>query len=715
MNLDIKTPSDPLVRKWMGEIELAREREKDWRKDAREYQDIYEGKKADKTPFNILFSNTETLAPALYARIPRPMTERRFKDADPLGKAVAQTVNRSLEFLIDTDGGEYQPFHEGMKFAVLDALVPGRGVTRFRYDADEDAAEEPHGGEGELVCTESVEWERFYFGYAKKWCDVPWVGFEHYYDKKTVAKNFGKAIASKIKYSVQGADKEEERQRQSGDPAKTSRKTATFYEIWDKDSFSVKWVCPEYPDGLVREDPDPLRLSGFFPCPQPLRLVEKANDLEPTAPYALYANQARELNKITIRLNRLIEACKVRGIYNGLLQEIEEVLKVEENGLVAAQNAAAMEGGLEKNIWLMPTEKIVVTITQLFAARQQCKQVIYEITGISDIMRGQSQASETLGAQEIKQNWGTMRLKRMQTVVHEYVCDCLKIIMEIVCKHFQERTLVAITELPFPTTEQVQQAQMLVKATQQMAAYGIPPSPQAQQAQQVLQGVTWPQIMEILASDQMRSYRVNIETNSTLEPEATEDKEQIAEVMNAISQFLNGIAPMVENGSMPFEVAKEMLLVIVRRFRFGPKIEDVLEKMQAPQPKADPNAQAKMEAEKLKAQLQQQQHQQDMELSRQEMEFKKEEHRLRMMELAAKIQAQEQMGQIKLVQTQQQGAIKAQQAAQQMQQGEQAHAVALDQQAREGDARIDMQERQFQQKSRQERSRNRNKKREKVD
>ena len=47
----------------------------------------------------------------------------------------------------------------------------------------------------------------------------------------------------------------------------------------------------------------------------------------------------------------------------------------------------------------------------LYQQREQIKAVIYELTGLSDIARGASKASETLGAQQLKSQWGSIRLK----------------------------------------------------------------------------------------------------------------------------------------------------------------------------------------------------------------------------------------------------------------------------------------------------------------
>jgi O-acetyl-ADP-ribose deacetylase (regulator of RNase III) len=94
---------------------------------------------------------------------------------------------------------------------------------------------------------------------------------------------------------------------------------------------------------------------------------------------------------------------------------------------------------------------------------------------------------------------------------------------------------------------------------------------------------SWEELIAVLQNDTQRNYRIDIETNSTVDAEATEDKQDISELLNAMSQFLNGIGPMVKDGTMPFDVAQGILLAIVRRYRFGPELEDQLKKMKAPE------------------------------------------------------------------------------------------------------------------------------------
>lgn len=649
MTTEKQTKSN-LVQHWLGEISAARKREKDWRKDGKRILDIYNGKKKDQIPFNILYSNTETLLPALYNSQPRPVVQRRFKDEDPLGKVAAQAGVRTLEFLVDTNSADYASFDDVVTCAVLDGLLPGRGSSRIKYDAKIIGEAPARRVQWEVVCYESLKWDRWTHGYAKNWKRVPWVAFEYDVTVEEAEELFGREKANKLTFTEQAhlPDSEDNDQRVEDERTDEDIKVAKVWEVWHKTKKKVFFVSPNYDEGFLKEEDDPLGLSGFFPMPEPLRFLKKSNDLMPTALYTLYENQAKELNRLSVRINRVAEAIKVRGAYDQTITELDDLLKKDDNTMVGAQNVAALQTskGLEGAIWLMPVDKLITVLQQLYIARNNCKQVIYEITGISDILRGQSVASETATAQEIKSQWGTLRLKRLQKEVQRYARDMLRITLEIAAKRFQEQTFVGMTGLPFATTQEVQAAQGQIAAAKSQIAMQTGQVPQDQQvaqlvpqAAQVLAKPHWQAVMQTLRGDTQRMYRIDIETNSTVDLEATEDQKLMSEVLTAISQFLSGVAPLIATGSMPFEVAQSMLLGIVRRYRFGAEIEDYIKAMKPPQNPED--GKNKMEAEKHQREMQKmdQELANEKEIKMLELAFKKEELRLKKELMVAQHQA----------------------------------------------------------------------------
>ena len=61
--------------------------------------------------FNILWSNVQTITPAIFARLPRPDVSRRFRDNDPIGRVASMMLERALEFEIE----HYSDYGSAMK------------------------------------------------------------------------------------------------------------------------------------------------------------------------------------------------------------------------------------------------------------------------------------------------------------------------------------------------------------------------------------------------------------------------------------------------------------------------------------------------------------------------------------------------------------------------------------------------------------------------
>lgn len=651
------------VGRWMREIKDAIKREESWRKNADMCVDLYEGVKKKEYQYNILYANTETISPALYNEVPRPTVKRRFKDDDPVGLAAAKATQRALEFFVDTNEFNYAPFDDLIKACVLDSLVPGRGICRFKYDAEivepakspeapsEDAQSEEDQTEikttadnsdvsdasmmpglpapqikYETICGEEIPWNRFIHGFAKVWNRVPWAGIIHFMDEDELEKNFGEEIAARVPktYKDIPTAKAEETNKQNTNEKEAEPSLACVYEIWDKDSKKVIFLAEGYADGPLKIVDDPLQLTGFFPWPKPLMLFQKSSTLTPTTLYTQYEEQAKELNMITLRINKLIDAMRLRGFYDPRVSSIRDMMRSTENELTPANGLENMGGDMrnfDAIIWIMPIDKMIGVIQQLYVQREQIKTVIYEIMGIADILRGSSKASETLGAQNIKAQWGSLRLKRMQKEVMRYCRDCLRIMAEIGMKKLQPTTLAKMTGLPFVMGEEKTQAQQMVQLAQ---AQGQQPDPKAIET---ASAISWDDVLSLLRDDISRAYRIDVETNSTLDPEASEDQKNISDLMGALSQFLNGLAPLISEGVLPFEMAQSMLLAVVRRYRFGDEIEEYIKSMKAPQPKGKDDgkaqaAQMQMQLDQQRLEFEKQSRQVEQQANAQESQFK---------------------------------------------------------------------------------------------
>ncbi len=616
-----------LVDHWRKAVKKARNREKSFLKEGKNCVSLYEAEEQKENSFNILFSNTETMLPALYNNTPRPDTRRKFNDADPMGKAASEVVNRILTYALDTGSVEQPSFDETITKAVLSALVPGRGLVRVNYNAVfekyEDEGQEMERVVQETVTPQLVRWDRVVFGYAESWEELPWMAFEHFMSKAELEENFGAEKAAQLTLTVQDDDGDGDGSNPdgtdgSGSDSDNIPSLEHVWEIWDRKTKTVYFMADSLKDDFVKSVSDPLNLSAFYPVVKPLIFIDKLRGLTPVPLYRIYKNQAEELNRVGARISRITAAIKVRGAYFGST-DLTNVLKAQDNEMVPVQDIGATGDvrSMDAMIWFYPVDKLVGVLQQLTIRQTEIKNTIYEITGISDILRGESAASESATAQNIKNQWGSLRLKKSQKRVQSFIRDILRLVAEMSIKHLQQDTIQKLTELPYVTQEQATQAHQIVNAFQlqqqqeqqeqqaaqqaaqqvppglaaPQAAPGQPPAPPPQQVQQAmsqLQQPVWESILQMLKDGLARSFHIDIETNSTVDVEATEDKQNIAEFMNAMAQFMNGITPLVENGSLSFDAAKVMLMALVRRYRFGVEVETEIEKMQAPKPPQQP-------------------------------------------------------------------------------------------------------------------------------
>jgi hypothetical protein len=512
-----------------------------WLNEATKIQEIYQGDKAEETPFNILYSNTEILVPAIFSRVPTPVVQRRHDTTkqDLPAKATA----KFLEYVMDTNLPGYPAFIDAIESSILDAALPGLGQTRVRLV------------EG-IPQLDYVHFDAFVWGYARRWESVPWIAYKHDMTRADMQSTFGLTEEQMLGFT----DPEDD-----GSDKSAKEATHCVYEVWDKRTKEIRFVCDDYPGSLLKTLPDTLGLHGFFDCPTPLVFVLSTGDIKPRPLYNLYKKQAEELNAVSMRIKRVTQAIRVRGIYNGNLQEMAQIFAdgANENQLIPAEKPSilANDGGLDRQIWMVPIEKLIIVLQQLFLIREQIKSTIYEILGIGDILRGTSKASETLGAQEIKDKWGSLRINKMRDKTARYIRSTLRLMAEVGAKHSPEEVWEAATGLNL-----VPKMQAMIM--QQSGAQ--PPGP------------TWESVLSALRDDLQRSYTIDIETNSTVDSEATQDKQEASEFMNALGQAMAGLAPLAQLGDEGFNATKALIIEFMKKFRMGADTQAVIENLKPP-------------------------------------------------------------------------------------------------------------------------------------
>lgn len=567
------------VAQWLEAIDCAGKEDETWRKAAEKAEKAYRGESLKE--FNIFHSNIETLFPSIYNALPVPDVRRRFNDDDETGQLAANLIERALSYTID----DYD-FDSVMSSAVYNMIIAGRGVVRVKYDADiNDAGLKKY----EEVQCEICPWESFRHGAARSWNKVPWVAFEHFLTRDQL-KKIGAKLPQDFKFNYSASHKDSDGQNTHELEIKSTR-CARVWEIWDKNTKKVIFISPDYRDDALLNENDPLGLEGFFPIPRPIQALTAAGELTPICPYFVYEGLLDSLDVISRRIKELVKQVRARGAFVGNFKELTKIAEAGDGVLVPLASdglEGAVAGGafdLNKAISWFPLEQTVSALRELIAQREIIKQQIYEATGISDIVRGATKASETATAQNIKSSWASLRLQKMQGEVARFARDIFRLKAEIMCKQFSPETWIKITGIKLMSDAEKAQIQAILQQNPQQAAAMAQQNPAAVKAykQPSLEAV-----MSLLQSHESREYRVDIETDSTIRGDVQRLQAQSAAFLAGTTQFLTAVAPLVQQGIVPAPVAIELYQAFAGDQKMSKSMSDTLGKLKEQAEQAGP-------------------------------------------------------------------------------------------------------------------------------
>lgn len=578
---------DPNVAEYLREIDLYHQKSSDFRKRGDKIIKRYLDQRGESalltytSKFNILWSNTQTLHPAVYAKTPVPIVERRFKDKDPVGRQASEVMERGLAYQMECGG-----FSESMEQIVLDFLLPGRGTGWIRYVPkmrpiqvadNEPAAPDPAEGQeeketpmevyDESVCFDYVHWHDFFHNSGARTCEEIWMmGRRVYLTRGECKVRFKNGATIPLNYNPSSDEAGRNDTQQPG-------KKAEIFEIWDKRRGKAVWIsrgCPEALDEIE----DPLNLPGFFPTPRPLYATLANTNLFPAAFYYEYQDQARELDVLTARITSMTKAIKVAGVYDVSAEGIQRLLNEgTENMLLPVErwNKLKEQGGISGTFDLWPVAEIAQTILSLYQARDQVKNDLYEISGMPDIIRGSSDPNETATAQKIKGQFGSMRLRKMQDDVQRYCRDWIEIAADVMAKNFSLETLRAMSGVQLLTASEKDQMTQQFQAWQQAGSQGQPPI-SADQAE-LLQEPSWEDVEALLKNNVTRGFRIDIETDSTIGGDDESEKEQRMQFITTASGLIGTAMQAAETTPELAPLALEFVMFGLRAFKTGRTLE----------------------------------------------------------------------------------------------------------------------------------------------
>lgn len=569
--------------------------------------------------FNILWANVETLKPTLYARLPKIVVEREYNDKDPVARVACEIAQRAGNYTIRKEGLDLV-----LRQCVHDRLLPGRAVAWVDYVVEgeyEESAEDDGSSladeaserparfikRSEKVVPRYCDWLDFGHSPVRVWDEVTYAWYKVYLTEDQCKKRFPWMYGDG-KTGIPLDRKPEENKTK----VDTIIPQATIYVVYCKDDRMIRWVHKELPQILDEQKPS-TNIEGFWPWPRPLFATMTNESLQPVPDFYYYQDQADELDKVTNRLSRVMDAMKVVGVYDkneGALQKLFHPNGAPDNLLTPVDNWAAFaeKGGFNGAFQMAPLDQLAATAVSLTQQRETILQVIYQITGIADIIRGSSDPNETATAQGIKSQFASLRIKDTQHEVARFSRDIAAMIVEVIVENYEPKTIWEMTnaESFCPRTPEDDQMAMMA---QQM---GLPaPYPQS-----------FNDAMAMLRNQKLRDFRIEIETDSTIALDDEAEKLAANEFVRAMAEFIQAWGPIIAQAPELLPMVAEMLLFLARRYRAGRGLESAIEQaMDALKAKAQNQPQQpspEMVKAQAQAQLEQQKAQTQARLKQQE-------------------------------------------------------------------------------------------------
>ena len=575
------------VEQWIKKIDAAEKHYEEYHtliKDIRKY--YKNGSKKNK--HNIFWASVETLKPFLYFKQPTPYIDRKEKAVNPVASVACRILEKALAWDL-----EQQDFDGVLKYVRNDYLLSGMGLAYEKYEPTFKkvmktvAVATPMGevvvGEEEVEILDSekvktvyIDPEDFIADSEKVgiWEDCTWFASKIHMTRQEVVDQFGEDVEQ---YLIVDDDKEKE-----------GKKSCVVYEIWDKTSKKVLYLTKDCKVRFLKEIDDVFGVEGFFTMPKPIFGTQTNDDIVPVPDYTQIKEQLEELDGITSRMKLTMQALKVSGCYDNSFPELNNILSKDVT-LVSVSDFDKLKqaGGIKNIIDFMPIEQYIQALTSLAERRQDLIAQIYEITGVSDIMRGNSDPNETATAVTKKTNFGTLRNQDRQNDMQRFITDLFKIKAEIICERFSEETLSQFAE-------------------------------ENTDINLVMQAI------QLLKADKLRGMTLGIETDTSFEQDG--DGQKVNDAITLIHTMITNAFQAVSAQPLLLPLYRKMVETVVISFpnarQYEPVIEQVFDGIQqqlsAPEPE-QPNP------EMMKVQAQQQKNQQDFAIKQEQNKIKQDE------------------------------------------------------------------------------------------
>jgi regulator of replication initiation timing len=555
---------DKTVKRWLNRLQAEEKEHGDFRKEAQKAVDIYErkGDAGKKTVFPMYTANVNILHAALFSKMPRPDVRR--PDQNRGSKELAEAIQRGIEHLQDTE--DYSmPAHR----AVSEWLSGGLGVVWYSYEPEiietpiyepvmqevidpitgqivEQPVLDPETGEplqealrdedGKLIVETTVEsqtitqqyhpWHRFRWEPAVTWEDVDWISFDYVKTESQIKADYDVKLNNLKK---------------KGDDFKAASADAKgghlVHHIWCRKTKKVYVITPAHKSALDEYE-DPLGLEDFFPCPRPLMMNVQCGSITPRPDYVYIEKQHDNIQTLTRRINKLTEGVKDIGFFEAsVFEELAAISDAPDGRYIGIEGMLdRLNGNSAANVVAsVDMTNKVNTIDRLRQQREDEKNIIYELQGIADIVRGASVASETATAQAIKDKHFQVRLSEKINELRRYWRDAYRILTELMGEHFTPQSFTMFTGMDLSQQE-----------------------------------------LDALKNELGRSYMIDVETEDTTFEDDEKERQQGIELIRVMGEVIGQHLPAVQAGALPADVMTQLLTFGTNLFRQGRVLEDSL-------------------------------------------------------------------------------------------------------------------------------------------
>ncbi|MCK5711834.1 MAG: hypothetical protein KAI25_03875 [Hyphomicrobiaceae bacterium] len=591
-----KSAAEKRLRKYKKQGNQIVRRYKDERDGHNDFQNA-DGKAHSK--LNLFYTNVKTKQDMLFGSTPKIDVAREHHDPDDdVARIASLMFQRMLEADIYPSGDDLSTT---LKACLQDRLLPGMGMARVRYEYKTTPKQQTNPDTLQVETVQAlsyegspcdyVHWQDVLWGWGRTWTEIPWLAYRSWLTKDEATARFGEDKAKNLQYENQLPTGDENKDETYETENKNNVQKAEIWEFWSKSEQKVFW----YNDGcdvILDKKDDPLELDGFFPSPMPMMANLTTTLFVPRADFIMAQDLYNEIDELQSRITTITRAVKVVGVYDkGSGDSVGRMLKEGvENDLIPVDNWAmfAEKGGLAGTVQWFPVQEVVNTLQTLRQVLSEQIELLYQVTGMSDILRGANTDQYTSdGTNQLKAKFGSIRIQALQDEFARFAADLEALKAEVISKHFSPESIIRQSSaefLPAPDRDKIGAAVRLMQ-------------------------------------DPSFKWRVDIKPESIAMVDYAQLKSERSEFLTSMATYLQSAGAMVQSvpGSLP--VLLEMLKWGMAGFKGSNYLEGIMDqaidmaKTMPPPGQDDGKAQADAAKGQLELEKMRMQHQNAMQLN----------------------------------------------------------------------------------------------------